>query len=163
MSLPRYKLPRVPIIVDGVEKENLGSIYAPDGELICKTLERPWLNNQKDNPNTAENDASCVPVGIYILEKQPPKEDRNYGYFRFRAVAGRSIHPAIKDKTGKLMSKILVHRITYVQDLLGCIGVGGRFADLNGDGVLDMADSSKKLEWMYQNLPDVFELEIFKK
>jgi len=163
MSLPRYKLPRVPIIVDGVEKENLGSIYGPVGELVCKTMELPWRGNQKDNPNTAENDASCIPEGIYIVEKQQPNPSRPYGYFRFRAIPGRTINKNVKDKLGKPMSAILMHRITYVKDLLGCIGIGGRFQDLNGDGVPDMVESSKQLEWMYQNMPDVFELEIFKK
>lgn len=142
--------------------ETLGSWY--DGAtLICKTLERPNRNNQRDNPNTEENESGCIPEGIYILEKQEPKEDRPYGYFRFRAIPGRSLNKYIKDKLGNYMSSILVHRISYVKDLLGCIGVGGRFADLNKDGVLDMADSSSKLEWMYRNLPDVFILEIKKK
>jgi len=156
--MERYRIERVYL-----PTETLGSWYSSSMELICKTMELPWRNNHRDDPNTKENEASCIANGIYIVEKMPPKEDRPYGYFRFRAIAGRGVHPTIKDKLGKLMSTILVHRITYVKDLLGCIGVGSRFHDFNKDGVPDIADSSKKLQWMYENLPDVFELEIVNK
>lgn len=118
--------------------ETLGSIYNATGELICKTMELPWKDNRRS--------VSCIPEGTYLVKKQPPKEGRNYPYFRLPDVAGRS--------------GILIHRITYVKDLKGCIGVGGRFADLNQDGVPDMADSSSKLQWMIDNLPDEFELVI---
>lgn len=134
--------------------ETLGSWYDKDRFLICKTLELPWRNN-KSSADSSE--ASCVPEGTYKLRKQPPKESRPYGYFRFEYVGGRRVDPVTK------MSHILVHRITYVKDLLGCIGVGSRFTDINKDGVPDMEASSVKLEWMYQNLPDEFLLEIKKK
>jgi hypothetical protein len=81
--------------------------------------------------------------------KQPPKPSRQYPYFRFTNVAGR---------TG-----ILIHRITNVEDLLGCIGVGGRHTNLDKDQDYEMADSSKKLQWMVDNMPDEFELEIIEK
>lgn len=61
------------------------------------------------------------------------------------------------------MSAILMHRITYVKDLLGCIGIGGKFQDLNGDGVPDMIESGKTLQEMWETMPDVFELEIILK
>lgn len=126
-----------------------GSWYDEKGQLVCKTLEPRWLNNQRDNKATEENDASCIPEGTYIVRKNPPKPSRNYGYFRFDHVEGRS--------------GILVHRITYVKDLLGCIGVGGRHVDLNKDGIPDIVDSSKKLQWMYENLPEVFKLTIIER
>jgi hypothetical protein len=50
-----------------------------------------------------------------------------------------------------------------VKDLLGCIGVGGRFQDLNGDDVPDMVESGKTLQWMHDNLPDQFSIKITKK
>jgi hypothetical protein len=150
MKLPRFTLPRVYL-----PTETLGSIYSPENELICKTMELPWKMNQRG--------VSCIPEGVYVFEKQLPKADRPYGYFRARAIPGRSLHPTIVDKFGNPMSSILIHRITFVKDLLGCIGVGGRFHDFNKDGVPDMAESSSKLDWMYRNLPDVFELEIKRK
>lgn len=138
--------------------ETLGSMYDDSTrEVLAKTMELPWRNNQRDNKATAENDASCIPEGVYQVVKQPPKPTRNYGYFRFKHVPGRSINPA------NGMSSILIHRITFVKDLLGCVGVGSRFHDFNNDGVPDMAESSAKMEWLYKNLPDEFTLTIKKK
>jgi len=133
--------------------ETLGSMYDKNRVIICKTMELPW----RDNKSSADPGmASCIPEGLYTVRKNPPKESRPYGYFRFDYVAGRRLN-------AENVSHILIHRITYVKDLLGCIGCGGRFHDFNKDGVPDMADSSVKLEWMYKNLPDVFLLEIKKK
>lgn len=131
-----YRLERVYL-----PTETLGSIYSPSKDLICKSLELPWLNNRRS--------ISCIPEGIHRVIKQPAKPSRPYAYFRL---------PNVPDRSG-----ILIHRITFVKDLKGCIGVGGRFADLNKDGIPDMADSSKKLQWMVENLPDEFDLEIVKK
>lgn len=139
-----YTLPRVYL-----PTETLGSIYGPDQALICKTMELPWRNN--------ESNVSCIPEGDYVIKKMDARPGRDYGHFRFYTVAGRGKNKELG------MSTILIHRITYVKDLKGCIGVGGRFIDLNKDGVPDIADSGKKLEWMYQNLPDNFILRIFKK
>ncbi len=128
--------------------ETLGSIY--DGNiLLAKSMELPWKDNQSN--------ISCIPEGIYIVHKMMAEPRRNYNYFRFEFVKGRNI-----DKiTG--WSRILMHKITYVKDLLGCIGIGGAFKDLNGDQVPDMIDSTKALEKLWNYLPDVFELEILKK
>lgn len=131
-----------------------GSWYDDQGVMTCKTLELPWRNNQRDDPNTKENEASCIPEGTYTVTKEKPiladdpqgRKFRPYGHFRIHNVKGRS--------------GILVHRITYVKDLLGCIGVGSKFVDLNNDGVPDVVESGKTLEAMYQSFPDVFQLEI---
>jgi hypothetical protein len=149
MALKKYTLERVYL-----PSETLGSWYDDARFIICKTMELPW----RDNKSSADSsEASCVPEGLYKLKKQPPKVGRDYGYFRFEYVQGRRIDPVTK------MSHILVHRITYVKDLLGCIGVGSEFGDINKDGVPDMTGSGVKLEWMYKNLPDEFLLEIKKK
>jgi len=129
--------------------ETLGSMYMPDETMICKTMELPWLNNKSN--------VSCIPEGVYQIKKMPPGFGRSYEYFRFVKVDGRGINLALD------MSTILIHRITYVKDLKGCIGVGGRHVDLNKDGVPDIVDSSKKLQWMVDNLPDEFDLRITKK
>lgn len=131
--------------------ETLGSLYDADTmELICKTMELPWRNNR--GGETADV-ASCIPEGLYIFRKNPPKPTRDYGYFRCDHVPGRT-----KNADGK--SRILIHRITYVKDLLGCIGVGSRFRDFNLDGIPDMEESGVKLQWMYKNFPNEFELLI---
>ena len=132
-----------------LQTETLGSWYTNKGLLICKTLELPWKDNQRS--------ISAIPEGRYRVTKEGPipandpsgRKQRDYGHFRLHDVPGRS--------------GILVHKITYVKDLEGCLGVGGRFVDLNKDGVPDMADSGSKLEYMYQNLPDEFYLNIAEK
>lgn len=124
-----------------LETETLGSIYSPEGGLICKTMELPWRNNERS--------VSCIPESIYNVIVQPPKEDRDYSYFRL---------PTVPKRSG-----ILIHRITYVSGLKGCIGVGGKFADLNKDGVPDIVESGKTLQWMVDNLPAAFKLRILKK
>jgi len=147
-DLPKYRIERVYL-----ETETLGSWYDKERFLICKTMELPFRNNQSSPDSLI---ASCIPEGIYTVRKNPPKPDRNYGYFRFDYVPGRRLNALGK-------SHILVHRITYVKDLLGCIGVGSRFTDINKDGVPDMEASGVKLQWMYDNLPDAFQLEIRRK
>lgn len=142
--MERYPLERVYL-----PTETLGSLYAPDRTLIAKTMELPWKENK--------NNVSCIPEGIYVVKKMAPGFGRDYGYFRFMSVPKRGINKVLG------MSTILIHRITYVKDLKGCIGVGGRFADLNKDGVPDMVESGKTLQWMYENLPKEFEIDIMKK
>lgn len=121
--------------------ETLGSIYDAAGNLLCKTMELPWRENKRA--------ISCIPEGTYRVIKQPPKPGRDYAYFRL---------PTVKWRTG-----ILIHRITFVKDLKGCIGVGGMFKDLNGDNVPDMIESSKTLQHLIDTLPDEFYLTITKK
>ena len=130
--------------------ETLGSFYDGEMNLIAKTMELPWRDNKSN--------VSCIPEGTYTIHKQAPgTAGREYGYFRFEKVAGRGMNAALG------MSTILMHRITYVKDLQGCVGIGSRFKDFNKDGVPDMEESGKKLQWMYDNLPDTFQLIIRKK
>jgi hypothetical protein len=136
-----YTLPRVylPLITPG-------SIYGSTGDLVCKTIELPYRNNAR---STHSSKASCIEEGTYLVNKEPAKPTRNYVHFRLQNVKGRQ--------------GILIHKITYVKDLLGCIGVGGRHADLNADGVPDIVDSTKKMTWMAENMPDKFLLKIYKR
>lgn len=134
--------------------ETLGSFYSPNMELLAKTMELPWRNNKSSTDSSL---ASCIAEGTYKVIKQKPKESRPYGYFRIVYVEGRTI-----DKI-TAMSHILMHRITYVKDLLGCIGIGSKFVDLNKDGVPDMVESSNTLQILYDTLPDEFDLLIREK
>ncbi len=120
--------------------ETLGSLYV-DGVMICKTMELPWRDNQRS--------ISCIPLGTYAVIKQPPKADRPYPYFRFVSVPGRS--------------GILIHRISYVSGLKGCIGVGKEFRDLNNDGVPDIIRSGEALTELINLLPEQFMITIKQK
>lgn len=120
--------------------ETLGSLYDEEGTMLAKTMELAWKNNQRS--------ISCIPEGVYDVIKQPPKESRPYPYFRLPNVPGRS--------------GILIHKISYVSGLKGCIGVG-EFADLNNDGVPDMIKSGVTLQRLIETLPDEFVINIVKK
>jgi hypothetical protein len=131
-----------------LDTHTLGSLYK-DGVMMCKTMELKWQGNRKG--------ISCIPEGDYLTTKEPPipasdpqgRKERSYWHFRIHDVKGRS--------------GILIHKITYVKDLQGCIGVGVDFKDINKDGVLDMAGSTLALEKLVKELPDKFTLTIRKK
>ncbi len=120
--------------------ETLGSMYY-EGQMICKTMELPW----KDNAHNV----SCIPEGIYTVVKEAYTEHHPYPHMRVLNVP---------DRNG-----ILWHKITYVSGLLGCIGIGSAFQDLNKDGVPDVIGSSIALNKIYALLPDKFSIHIKKK
>ncbi len=131
---------KVEIHTISLPTETLGSLFV-DGVMICKTMELPWRDNKKS--------VSCIPAGTYTVMKQEPKEGRNYPYFRFKKVPGRG--------------GILIHKISYVSGLKGCIGVGKEFKDLNNDGTPDIIRSGEALQELIDLLPDEFELTIIRK
>jgi len=116
------------------------------GQEICKTLELPWKNNARS--------ISCIPLGTYNVTKEPPipandihgRKERPYWHFRFHNVPGRS--------------GVLIHKITYVSGLKGCVGTGFATKDLNGDGLPDMIRSGDALAELVKVLPDQFKLTI---
>lgn len=122
--------------------------FLVDGKVVAKTIELPWKNNQRG--------VSCIPEGEYLVTKEPPipindpngKKERKYWHFRIHDVPNRS--------------GILIHRITYVKDLRGCIGVGSKYVDLNKDGIPDVVESSITLQYLVDTLPDKFKLKILK-
>lgn len=150
MTLPLYLLDRVYL-----PDRTLGSIYSPQGGIICKTLELPWKDNTRS--------ISCIREGKYHVIKQPPilKDDpktvadesggrnpRPYSHFRLPHVPGRS--------------GILIHRGVDITHSLGCLLVGSRFKDYNTE-TPSLSESGVKLQWMVDNLPDEFYLLIERK
>jgi hypothetical protein len=107
-------------------------------EFMTNTMELPWLNNGRN--------ISCIPEGMYEVIKQKATKTRPYDFFRLMFVPDRS--------------GILIHRITYVKDLRGCIGVGREWFDLNKDGIPELIKSGDALREMINRLPDSFTLEI---
>lgn len=136
--LTRAILERV-YLEDVKTPETLGSWWYK-GKLLCKTMELPWRKNS--------HNISCIPEGVYLVKKERFTEKHAYPHFRISGTEPRE--------------GILVHRITYVKDLRGCIGVGARFEDHNGDGAPDIAASTDALFFLYNTMPDTFELEIRK-
>lgn len=92
-----------------------GAIIDSDGLLICQTLERPNLNNQKDIPATEENESSCIPEGVYICKKYSSRRFPNT--WEITGVKGRD--------------KILFHTANFVFQLKGCVAVCNQVIDMN--------------------------------
>lgn len=138
--------------------ETLGSWYF-NGALICKTLELPKKNSEGKEDVVNE---TCFKEGIYIAVKEPPTKHFPYPHFRFSldpwTTQPERPHSTIPGRAG-----ICVHKITFVSGLLGCIGVGSAFADLDHDGVPDIVESTKALYHLYDVMPDKFEVEIVEK
>jgi hypothetical protein len=112
-----------------------------------KTLELPWLNNQRR--------VSCIPEGTYkCVKHKSPKFGSTFW---------------VKDVPER--SQILIHvgnfaasknPKTGVPDTLGCILPGLRFADIDGDGYVDVVGSGIVMKELYSILPDRFNLIIKK-
>lgn len=95
----------------------------------CKTLELPWRENKRQ--------LSCIPTGKYKVTKwNSPK----FGAcFKIHDVEGRT--------------NILIHAGNYKRQTLGCILVGARFKDLDGDRITDITESKKTLNELLDLLP----------
>jgi hypothetical protein len=106
----------------------------------CKCIELPWLNNQKS--------VSCIPEGEYNAVKELHQTKGKV--FRLLYVRGRS--------------GILIHKgnfvAGYVKDSEGCILPGNHFEDINGDGNLDVAESTKAMDALWDIMDDKFKVII---
>ena len=129
-TLPRIYLPTQTIGKLSIYKEEFGDKLPI---FICDTIELPWKNNA---PQT-----SCIPTGTYkVVYRESAKYPRHY---HILDVPNRDF--------------ILIHQANYVgsknpkthkPDLLGCIGVGNGFADITGDGIVELINSSATLKKM---------------
>ncbi|BDD07506.1 DUF5675 family protein [Aureibacter tunicatorum] len=102
----------------------------------CKTLELPWRNNQRN--------ISCIPEGLYKgIKHQSPKFGK---CFKILNVANRS--------------HILIHPANYTRQLQGCIAIGQRHIDIDGDGIKDITSSKATLNELLEILPDNININI---
>jgi len=133
---------KVKIYRDPHSKQTLGQLYVFNDEWLeyeCKTLELPWLDNQKE--------ISCIPDGTYTLVKHispswgkclkvlnvPNRSDILFHAGNFAA----SINPRTKRP-----------------DIKGCVLPGKEFTDLNKDGYIDIARSGVALDELMNVLPE---------
>lgn len=102
----------------------------------CKTLELPYNGNKKRE--------SSIPSGSYKATKwNSPK----FGAcFKIHEVEGRS--------------DILIHTGNFKRQTAGCILVGERFIDIDGDGATDISNSKVTLSKMLDILPSEFKITI---
>lgn len=114
--------------------QTLGNLTGPGINLV--TMELKWLNNLPQK--------SCIPEGTYVaLPRSSPK----YGkHFHIQNVPNRDL--------------ILVHAANFASDLLGCIGAGKSFADINSDGIMDIASSKAAMAELLSKFPKGFNLTI---
>jgi|3_EtaG_2_1085321.scaffolds.fasta_scaffold15267_5 hypothetical protein len=123
---------------DGIE--TLGALVVFDGlEKVfeCKTCELPWKANLRN--------VSCIPRGVYQVSH---RESVKYGD-----------HLHIEDVENR--SYILIHVANFEEQLRGCVAVGKTYADIDGDGDLDITSSRTTLKKLLNIIPiDGIQLEI---
>jgi len=108
---------------EGID-QTLGYLTLWDGlEKVfeCVTLELPYEDNMTN--------ISCVPKGVYKVS--PRYSDKYKKHFILDDVPNRRY--------------ILIHHGNYNTDTRGCILIGSRFAQINGDSLLDIAASRRTL------------------
>jgi len=98
IRLPQHEDGTFGILLDGVIEQTP----------FCLTVERPWLNNQKE--------ISCIPVGEYICKRV--KSPKFGNTFEVTNVFNRTA--------------ILFHKGNIMDDSHGCIIIGEQFELLNG-------------------------------
>lgn len=101
-----------------------------------KTLELPWRNNNFQ--------ISCIPEGEYKVIPRWSEKFKNH--FHILDVPNRTY--------------ILFHVANYTRELMGCVAVGMRFGDIDGDGIVDVLDSRLAMNSMLNIAPEGFTLKI---
>ena len=137
------------------EKQTSGclSIFDEDTMVFqCKTLELPYLENHKD--------ISCILPGEYECERL---HHRKFGIcWLLNNVPDRSgiiIHIGNYATERMLFERAIIRNVRKV-DTLRCILPGLRFFDINGDGNLDVADSTRAMNALRAILPQKFKIII---
>jgi hypothetical protein len=107
------------LIRDTFSKEStIGELFI-NGEIICDTLENPYLDNQRN--------ISCIPEGEYPVRLRLARESASRDY----------LHLLVQDVPNR--DWILFHRGNYPKDTSGCIVVGlGSQQDVVNNSVLAM-------------------------
>lgn len=119
----RYRLQRL----SSDDFATYGQIVDAEENIVCVTLELPWRNN--------EHDVSCVPAGEYAAHRRP-SERRGYEVFELDDLPPRT--------------NVEMHIGNLPHDSLGCILIGARFEDINGQH--GIADSRVAFAaWMHRN------------
>jgi len=112
---------------------SLGTCYVKheDGSVdyVGKTLERGWRDNKSR--------VSCVPAGVYSLKLEHS--------------------PRFKKKLWELYgvpnrSECKFHAANYWRQLNGCIALGNKHVDIDGDGDVDITSSRTVMKKLYESI-----------
>ncbi len=107
----------------------IGTMVA--NEFTCKTLELPWKDNLSGK--------SCVPEGTYTL------------IYEWSNAFGKHLWE-LKDVPGR--SECKIHNGNFTRQIRGCILVGREHADIDGDGIVDVATSKPTLKELHDILEE---------
>lgn len=123
---------------DPRQTEMLGRLYVPFPSMTfsCATLELPWRDN--------EHNVSCIPTGNYAVTRYHSPSKGNV--FLLCDVPERS--------------NVEIHIANYVSELRGCIAVGTKFSDIDGDKIPDITNSQKMLAYLLRIMPDDWTIKI---
>jgi hypothetical protein len=104
------------------EKQTLGkmTLWRNGQSMTVDTLELGWHDNKRN--------ISCVPEGAYLCRMMPFKNTFRYQLLKVPFRDG-----------------IFIHTGNDYMDILGCILVGTKPADINGDGQIDVTSSGPTL------------------
>lgn len=131
----------------------IGILRDDSGRELCFIGEPPLsvIVSGKKVSNVAGR--CCIPEGLYHIKKHTsPKFGKCF---------------AFDDKETAPRASILIHSGNFFADYEshktdshGCLICGDKFADLNGDKLIDVANSKLALQRLYLVTPDEFMLEI---
>ena len=114
--------------------QTLGKLCFEGVEL--STIELAWNDNKIGE--------SCIPVGKY---KVIPRQSKKFGKcFLILGTEPRTW--------------VLFHAANYSRQLRGCIAVGMYHADIDKDGLKDVASSKQAMKVLLDTFPNGFEFEI---
>lgn len=115
-------------------KEGTFGVLIKDGFPVCVTLEDPWNENKRN--------ISCIPVGVYSCT---PHDGQKYKEtWKLENVPGRSA--------------ILIHIGNTQANTQGCILVGERYGELDGQAAI--LGSKNAMSLLKKILPTKFEISI---
>jgi len=100
------------------------------------TLERPWLNNKKNE--------SCIPTGSYNVEHWNSKDHPNTFHVK-----------DVKDR-----DYILIHSGNFYNNTAGCILLGGLVDDINNDGIKDILHSQEAINILNKICKDETDIKL---
>jgi len=116
------------------DNQILGTLYLIDNDeeviLTLKTLELSYRGNSKR--------ISSIPLGTYDLK-----------YYNSRK------YPNVLEISGVENRKyILIHNGNYFTQIMGCVLVGLKTKDINGDGILDVVSSVTALKRLMNKIKE---------
>jgi hypothetical protein len=121
------------------DKVTIGDLIYSDNVVHLKltTLELPWLDNKKG--------VSCIPKGVYKVTTSYSNRFKKHLW---------EVHN-VPNRSG-----IRIHAANFAYQLEGCIALGMYPADINRDGVMDIAQSVRAMDLAMTIIGSEFELEI---